>query len=119
MRIICINVAFIKRVVLNYSGRCKRKMNRRRVSKRELERREEEARQRDQEEQEQKRRRREELGIKLPEPLKPWGSIDTLSKKVVPYFEKGEHPLIIAKKLNLNPHTVRSYWWRWRKTLGI
>ena len=70
-------------------------------------------------EEEQKRRRREELGIKLPDPLDPWGSVDTLSKKVIPYFEKGEHPLIVAKKLGLNKNTVRSYWWRWRRKLGI
>ena len=72
-----------------------------------------------QEQEEQKRRRREELGIKLPERLQPWGSVDTLSKKVIPYFEKGEHPLMVAKKLKVNPHTVRSYWWRWRQRLGI
>lgn len=68
---------------------------------------------------EEKRRRREELGIKLPEPLKPWGSVDTLSKLVIPYFEKGEHPLMVAKKLGVNKNTVRSYWHRWRRQLGI
>lgn len=67
----------------------------------------------------EKRRRREELGIKLPKPLKPWASVDTLSKKVIPYFEKGEHPLMVAKKLKANPDTIRSYWWRWRQSLGI
>jgi len=91
---------------------------RRRLSQR-VERRQEEARRRRLEREEQKRRRREELGIKLPEPLKPWASIDTLSKKVIPYFEKGEHPLMVAKKLKVNPNTVRSYWWRWRQRLGI
>ena len=88
-------------------------------SKSELERQAEERRQRYQEQEEQKRRRREELGIKLPEPLKPWASVDTLSKKVTTYFEKGEHPLRVAKKLKANPSTVRSYWWRWRQRLGI
>ena len=67
----------------------------------------------------EKRRRREELGIKLPEPLKPWGSVDTLSKQVIPYFEKGEHPLMVAKKLGAKKNTVRSYWHRWRSQLGI
>ena len=67
----------------------------------------------------EKRRRREELGIKLPGLLKPWGSVDTLSKQVIPYFEKGEHPLIVAKKLGVNKNTVRSYWHRWRRELGI
>lgn len=90
----------------------------RRLSPREQQRRQEELRRR-REEEEQKRRRREELGIQLPEPLKPWGSVDTLSKKVVPYFEKGEHPLIVAKKLKVKPSTVRTYWWRWRRRLGI
>ncbi len=55
---------------------------------------------------EAKRKRREELGIKLPEPLPPWGSKDTLSKQVIPYFERGEHPLMVAKKLGVNPTTV-------------
>lgn len=91
----------------------------RKLSKRELERRREESRRRHQEEEEQKCRRREELGIKLPDRLSPWGSMDTLSKKVIPYFEKGEHPLMVAKKLKANPKTVRSYWWRWRQRLGI
>ena len=50
---------------------------------------------------EQRRRRAEELGIRLPDPLKPWGSKDTISKDVIFHFEKGEHPLLIAKKLNL------------------
>ena len=68
---------------------------------------------------EEKRKRREELGIKLPEPLKPWGSVDTLSKQVISYFEKGEHPLMVAKKLGVNKNTVRSYWHRWRRDLGI
>ena len=68
---------------------------------------------------EEKHRRREQLGIKLPEPLKPWGSVDTLSKQVIPYFEKGEHPLMVAKKLGVNKNTVRSYWHRWRRQLGI
>jgi hypothetical protein len=68
---------------------------------------------------EEKRRRQEELGIVLPAPLKPWESVDTVSKQVVPHFEKGEHPLMVAKKLGLNKNTVRSYWHRWRKELGI
>ena len=59
------------------------------------------------------------FGVKLPEPLCPWDSVDTLSKEVIPYFEKGEHPLMVAKKLNRKANTVRSYWWRWRKRLGI
>jgi DNA-binding NarL/FixJ family response regulator len=42
-----------------------------------------------------------------------------VSKQVVPYFEKGEHPLMVAKKLGLNKNTVRSYWHRWRRDLGI
>lgn len=94
-------------------------MSRRRLSKKGLERQAEERRQRYQEREEQRRRRREELGIKLPEPLKPWASVETLSKKVIPYFEKGEHPLILAKKLEANPNTIRAYWWRWRHRLGI
>ena len=94
-------------------------MKKRALSKRELETQAEETRQRYQEKQDEKRRRREELGIKLPEPLKPWASVDTLSKKVIPYFEKGEHPLMLAKKLKANPDTIRSYWWRWRQSLGI
>jgi hypothetical protein len=92
---------------------------RQRLSRKELERRQQESRRRYQEQEEQKRRRREELGIKLPERLQPWGSVDTLSKKVIPYFEKGEHPLMVAKKLKANPNTIRSYWWRWRQRLGI
>lgn len=71
------------------------------------------------EEEEQRRRKREELKITLPEPLKPWATQKTLSKKVIPHFETGEHPLIVAKKLKANPNTVRSYWWRWRARLGI
>ena len=94
-------------------------MGKRTEGRGDLERQQEEARRRQHKQEEQKRRRREELGIKLPEPLKPWGSVDTLSKKVLPYFEKGEHPLIVAKKLNANPDSVRSYWWRWRRRLGI
>ena len=47
------------------------------------------------------------------------GSHTPMSKKVIPYFEKGEHPLVVAKKLKANPSTVRSYWWRWRQGLGI
>ena len=78
-----------------------------------------EARRKAREAEEQRRRRREELGITLPEPLKPWDSVDTLSKKVIPLFEKGEHPLIIAKNLKVNKNTVRSYWSRWRNRLGI
>ena len=68
---------------------------------------------------EEKRKRREELGIKLPEPLKPWGSVDTLYKQVIPYFERGEHPLMVAKKLGVKKSTVRSYYYRWRRELGI
>ena len=68
---------------------------------------------------EEKRRRRHELGITLPGPLKPWESVDTLSKQVIPYFEKGEHPLMVAKKLGANKSTLRSYWHQWRRQLGI
>lgn len=71
------------------------------------------------EKEEQRRRKREELKITLPEPLKPWAMKKTLSKRVIPYFEKGGHPLVVAKKLRANPNTVRSYWWRWRKKLGV
>ncbi len=42
-----------------------------------------------------------------------------MSKKVIRYFEKGDYPLIVAKKLKANKNTVRSYWWRWRQRLGI
>lgn len=62
---------------------------------------------------------RDELSIELPEPLKRWEIKDTLSKKMIPYFEKGEHPLMVIKKLKANPSTVRSYWWRWHQRLGI
>lgn len=85
-------------------------MKRRRPSKSEQERQGEERRLLYQEQEEQKRRRRGNLGIKLPEPLKPWTSVDTLSKKVIPYFEKGEHSLMVAKKPKANPSTVRSYY---------
>ena len=81
--------------------------------------RQEELKRRQAEKKERKRLRREELNIKLPEPLKPWAMKKTLSKKVIPYFERGVHPLVVAKKLRVNPNTVRSYWWRWRRNLGI
>ncbi len=68
---------------------------------------------------EERQRRLKELGIKLPGPLKPWDSVDTISKQVIPYFEKGEHPRFVAKKLRLKKSTVRNYWYRWRRRLGI